>query len=96
MRIGLGAALAVSIPFAVIFMILLYALIKSLRQKVSTGVAGMIGLIGVADTEIHHSGRVKVRGEYWSACSDAPIVAGKAVRVLSVNDLNLKVEEFKG
>jgi membrane-bound serine protease (ClpP class) len=96
MRIGLGAALAVSIPFAVIFMILLYALIKSLRQKVSTGVAGMIGLIGVADTEIHHSGRVKVRGEYWSACSDAPIVAGKAVRVLSVNDLNLEVEEFKG
>jgi membrane-bound serine protease (ClpP class) len=96
MRIGLGAALAVSIPFAVIFMILLYALIKSLRQKVSTGAEGMIGQIGVADTEIHHTGRVKLRGEYWSACSDAPIVAGKAIRVLSVNDLNLKVEEIRG
>jgi len=96
MRIGLGAALAVSIPFAVIFMILLYALIKSMRQKVSTGAAGMIGLIGVADTEIHGTGRVKLRGEYWSASSDSPIDAGKAIRVISVNDLSLKVEEVRG
>ncbi len=96
MRIGLGTALAVSIPFAVIFMILLFVLLKSLRQKVYTGVAGMIGLIGVADTEIHTTGRVKVRGEYWAACSDSPIAAGKSVKVLSVIDLNLKVEEAGG
>jgi membrane-bound serine protease (ClpP class) len=96
MRIGFGAALAVSIPFAVIFMILLYALIKSMRQKVYTGAAGMIGLIGVADTEIHQTGRVRLRGEYWSASSDAPIIAGRQIRVLSVNDLNLKVEEVRG
>jgi len=95
-RIGLGTALAVALPFAVIFMILLFVLLKSLRQKVSTGVAGMIELVGVADTEIHITGRVKVRGEYWTASSDSPIPAGRSVRILSVNDLTLKVEEFRG
>ncbi len=96
MRISLGAALAVSLPFAAIFMILLFIVLRSLRQRVSTGEAGMLGLVGVADTEVSASGRVKVRGEYWSARSDSPIAAGKAVKVLSVNNLTLKVEEIKG
>ncbi len=96
MRIGLGAALAVTLPFAAIFMLLLFMVLKSLRQRVSTGAAGMLGLIGVADTDISRSGRVKVRGEYWAASSDAPIAAGKTVKVLSVDNLTLKVEEVKG
>ena len=95
-RISLGAALAVSLPFAAIFMILLFIVLKSLRQKVSTGEAGMLGLVGVADTEIAGSGRVKVRGEYWSARSDSPIAEGKSVRIVSIENLTIKVEEVKG
>ncbi len=96
MRIGLSAALAVTLPFAAVFMLLLFLVLKSLRQKVSTGMEGMLGLVGTADTEIGSTGRVKVRGEYWTARSDAPIAAGKAIKVLSVDNLTLKVEEDKG
>jgi membrane-bound serine protease (ClpP class) len=92
-RIGFYTALALALPFATIFMILLVALFRSLRQKVATGNQGMIGLIGIADSDIHRGGRARVRGEYWQAKSSAPISAGKTVRVLAVEDLTLKVEE---
>jgi membrane-bound serine protease (ClpP class) len=94
-RIGLSAALAVSLPFAVIFLFLLFALVKSYRQKVATGDQAMIGLAGVADSEINRTGRVKVRGEYWSAHAVSPIAAGKTVRVVGIEDLKLRVEEVK-
>jgi membrane-bound serine protease (ClpP class) len=92
-RIGLFMALALALPFAAIFLILLIALFKSLRQKVATGDQGMIGLVGIADSDIHQTGRLRVRGEYWTACSASPIAAGKAVKVVAVENLKLKVEE---
>ncbi len=94
-RIGLWTALAMALPFATIFLILLIALFKSFRQKVATGNQGMIGLVGIAENDISKNGRVKVRGEYWAARSDSPISAGKAVKVLAVEDLMLRVEEIR-
>lgn len=94
-RIGLYTALGLALPFAVIFMILLFALFRSYTQKVSTGDQGMIGLIGIADSDIFQSGRVKVRGEYWTARSASPIAAGKAVTIVAIENLTLKVEEAK-
>jgi membrane-bound serine protease (ClpP class) len=95
MRIGLWTALSLALPFAAIFMILLLALIKSLRQKAATGNEGMIGLIGVADGDIGSSGRVRIHGEYWAAYSSLPISAGKNVKVLAIENLRLKVEEVQ-
>ncbi len=94
-RIGIYTALALTLPFAAILIILMIALLRSLRQKVATGDQGMVGLIGVADSEIGRNGRVKVRGEYWTAHSSSPIAAGRAVRVLAVKNLALQVEEVK-
>jgi membrane-bound serine protease (ClpP class) len=94
-RIGLHTALALALPFAAIFLVLMFALFRSYRQKVSTGEQGMIGLIGIADGDIDPSGRVKVRGEYWFANSAFPITAGKKVKILAIENLELKVEEIK-
>jgi membrane-bound serine protease (ClpP class) len=94
-RIGLSTALSVALPFAVIFIILLIALLKSMRQRALTGSDGMVGLTGAADSDIHHRGRVKVRGEYWAASSDRPIEAGKTVRVVSIENLAVRVEEVR-
>ena len=91
-RIGLATALSVALPFAVIFLILLIALFKSLRQKVSTGNEGMVGLVGIAETEIHRQGFVRVRGEYWSAFADTVIAPGQPVRVVAVDNLTVRVE----
>ena len=95
MRIGLTTALSVALPFAAIFLILLFALIKSLRQGVATGTDGMVGLVGVADSEVFRQGRVRVRGEYWAAHSTNLIAAGRPVRVVAVKDLTLHVEEVR-
>jgi membrane-bound serine protease (ClpP class) len=92
-RIGLYTALALALPFAAIFLILMFALVRSYRQKIFTGDQGMIGLVGTAENDIHNSGRVKVRGEYWFAQSASPIAAGKTVRVVAIDNLKLKVEE---
>ena len=92
-RIGLYTALSLALPFAAILLILIIALFRSLRQQVATGNQGMIGLIGVADSDLNKNGRVKIRGEYWTARSSSPISAGKTVKVLSVDDLTLYVEE---
>lgn len=92
-RIGLATAVALALPFAVIFMILLVALVRSYRQKSPTGEQGMIGLAGVADSDIDGEGRVRVRGEYWKARAAAPIKAGRRIRVVDVDNLTLKVEE---
>ncbi|MBZ5496869.1 MAG: nodulation protein NfeD [Acidobacteriia bacterium] len=94
-RIGIATALSAALPFAVIFIILLFALIQSYRQKASTGSAGMIGLVGVADSEVFASGRVRVRGEYWQAQSSVPIAAGRPVRIVGIENLMLKVEEVQ-
>jgi len=94
-RIGLWTALAAALPFSVLFLILLVALLKSLRQKVATGSDGMIGLIGVADSDIDRQGRVLVRGEYWAAQSKTPIPSGSSVRIVGVDNLKLQVEEFR-
>ncbi len=93
-RIGLWTALALTLPFATIVMILIVALLRSFKQKVATGNQGMIGLVGVAENDIGRSGRVKVRGEYWTARSASPISAGKEVKVVAVEDLTLQVEEI--
>ena len=94
-RIGVYTALALTLPFAAILLILFIALFRSLTQKVSTGNQGMVGLVGVADSEIDRNGRVKVRGEYWTAHSSTSIAAGKEVKILAVKDLVLQVEEVK-
>jgi membrane-bound serine protease (ClpP class) len=93
LKIGFGTAISVALPFAVIFIILLVALLKSLRERVTTGEAGMVGLVGVSDNEIHGSGRVRIRGEYWAARSPIPIPPGREVRVVGIKDLILDVEE---
>jgi membrane-bound serine protease (ClpP class) len=83
-RIGLKTAILAGLPFALIFTILLVALFRSLNQKVSTGNEGMVGLTGIADNDIDSKGRVRIRGEYWTACSDSPIA-----------NLTLRVEEVR-
>jgi membrane-bound serine protease (ClpP class) len=94
-RIGWFTALSLALPFAAIFLIILVALLRSYKQKATTGDEGMVGLIGVADTDIGETGRVRIRGEYWTARASSPVPAGKTVRVLTIEYLTLIVEEVK-
>src|SRR5215510_3005709 len=87
-----GLVLAVVIPFALILIVMVRLALRARETRVSTGLAGMIGLKGRAETMIAPEGRVFVRGELWRARSQTKIAAGENVRVLGVEGLTLEVD----
>ena len=93
MRIHLSTALAVALPFGAITMFLVSMVIKARRNKVVTGVEGMIGEFGIAQTALEPEGQVLVRGEYWDAVAPSSIPAGAHIRVNGVAGLKLRVEQ---
>ncbi|HJZ69037.1 MAG TPA: nodulation protein NfeD [Blastocatellia bacterium] len=96
LRLPLKLVLAVVIPFGVIFTFVLRLAIRARGAKVATGVSGMIGLTGRAETAIAPEGTVFVRGELWKARSEMNIAPKQLVTVTGVDGLTLEVEEEKG
>jgi membrane-bound serine protease (ClpP class) len=92
MRVHLLTALAVSIPLGVITVFLMSIAVKARANKVVTGSQGLIGEIGLAQTELSPQGKVFVHGELWDAFSSAHIVSGQAVIVRQVDGLRLRVD----
>jgi len=92
MRLPLGLVLSVVVPFGLILMMLLRLAYQARHAKVNTGIAGMIGLVGRAQTAISGAGTVFVRGELWRARSRTKIEPGEPVQVVGLNGLTLEVE----
>ena len=92
MRVKLITALAVSIPVGVITVLLMSIALKARHNKIVTGVEGLVGEVGVAQTALSPRGKVFVHGEIWDASSRAPINAGQSVVVRKVDGLELEVE----
>lgn len=90
--IALSTALSVALPFALITVFLLRLVIRARGAKVATGISGMVGELGRAETAISPEGKVYVHGELWDACSSQPIPAGAAIRVKSLTGMTLTVE----
>ena len=67
--------------------------VRAQMRKVLTGGEGMIGAVGETASEVFGRGKVIIRGEYWDACSKAPIGKGRPVKVVRVNGLKIEVEE---
>lgn len=95
LRLPLSLVLAVIVPFAVILIFMLKLAVRARRMKVTTGMAGMIGLHGRAQTAIAPEGTVFVRGELWRARSLMRIASGEGVRVTDIDGLTLNVEAEK-
>lgn len=79
---------------ALLFIITVTLAVRVHREKVDTGKEGMLGLEGEAKTDVHASGQVFVRGEYWNAWSDEPVRKGERVKIESVEGLKLKVRKM--
>ncbi len=91
-RIRLSTALSVTLPLAAIIIILMRFALAAQRRKAVTGEAGMIGAVGVAQTDLDPEGKVMVRGEIWDACAQGKILKGTRVRVRGLDGLTLLVE----
>jgi membrane-bound serine protease (ClpP class) len=95
----LKPSLHVIIPLAVglslIFLFLLFLVVRAHARKAYTGKEGMVGETGTAQTDIGAEGKVFVHGELWNAESDEPIPRGSRVRVARVLDsLKIRVDKL--
>lgn len=80
---GIGTALC--------FFIIIGAVIRAQRRKITTGKEGIIGEIAIAKTKISKEGLVFAQGEIWNAIGEEVIEAGEKVKVVGMEGLKLKV-----
>jgi membrane-bound serine protease (ClpP class) len=92
--VSVGVALAGTIPFAVLAVVLMRLVLRSRQWKSATGKEELIGSQGIAMAQLAAGavGMVRVHGELWRAESSRPVQEGETVRVLRVEGLKLYVE----
>ncbi len=95
LKLSMSLVLAFTLTTALFIVVGLTLVIRSHRKKPTTGIEGMVGERGIASTDIHITGKVKVHGEIWSASSSEPLKAGDPVIVLGVERMILKVGAVK-
>jgi membrane-bound serine protease (ClpP class) len=92
--VSLGTALAVTLPFAALTVLLMRLVLRSRKWKQVTGREEMIGAQGVVVEPVSngHDGMIRIHGELWRASSAQPVAEGESVRVLRIDGLKLYVE----
>jgi membrane-bound serine protease (ClpP class) len=92
--VSVGVALAATVPFAVLAVVLMRLVLRSRQWKTATGKEELIGLQGVAMAQLSAGavGLVRVHGELWRAESSRPVEEGETVRILRIEGLKLYVE----
>ena len=92
--VSIGVALAGTVPFGILAVVLMRLVLRSRQWKTATGKEELIGSHGVAVAQLPAGGvgMVRVHGELWSAESAQPVQEGETVRVLRVEGLKLYVE----
>ena len=81
------------VVFAGFTLALVRLVLQAQRRRAATGVEGMVGREGVADTDLDPWGWVLVQGERWRARAGERVARGETVEVLSVKGLELKVRK---
>jgi len=104
---GTPAFFQVSVPLVVgtgvfiagLFLVVVTLAVRAQRRRVTVGSEALIGLIGVARTELSPAGTVLVGGELWSAQLEDRSMAlakGDEVEVIAVEGLRLQVRPRGG
>ena len=97
---GFGVSLAVIAPVVIgvsgIILFLVSLVIRAHRQPVKAGMPVLIGLEGIAETDLSPSGQVFVHGEIWNAVAPQPIRKGEPIKVTGAEGLTLRVARAAG
>lgn len=93
MKLSFAVVLPAAIITALFFTLTFYLAFKAYKRKPVTGSEGLVGMEGIAKTDIYKDGTVFVHGELWMAWSDEPIKEGASIVVEKVEGLKLKVKE---
>lgn len=94
MKLSLFVILPAVITTALFFTITIGLALKAYQRRPVTGSEGLIGLEGIADSDITKGGgMVLLHGERWAAHSDDSISKGERVAVVAVSGLKVKVSK---
>jgi membrane-bound serine protease (ClpP class) len=93
LRMSWSAVLPAVVTMAVGTLLLVRLIVQAQRRRPVTGVAGMLGARGVADTELQPEGWVLLMGERWRGVADSPLPAGAPVQVTAVDGLRVRVKK---
>lgn len=86
--------IAITVITSAFFIFIVAMVRKTLLQRPVSGGEGMVGLEGIARTELAPEGTVSIEGELWNARSEGDIIAeGEKVKVLSVKGLRVLVKK---
>jgi membrane-bound serine protease (ClpP class) len=95
LRVSLSVILPGAIGTALFFALAVGLSVRAQRRRPTTGMQGMVGETGEVIEALTPRGKVKVRGEIWTAqTSNLHIPVGTLVRVNSVKQLTLNVEPY--
>jgi membrane-bound serine protease (ClpP class) len=94
LRPSLKFIIPVAVGLSLIFLFLIFIAVRALANRVHTGKEGMVGEIGVAQSDLTPKGKVFVHGEIWDAEADQEIPRGEDVKVVAVLK-NLKIKVTK-
>jgi membrane-bound serine protease (ClpP class) len=91
---SLAFIIPVAVGFSLIALFLVTLVFRAHRRKVTTGKQGLIGEMGVAQTDLTPEGKVFVHGEIWNAEASETLPKGTRVTVTGVGEhLNIKVKK---
>lgn len=94
LRPSLRFIVPMAVGLSIIFIFLVFLVIRAHTRRVHTGREGLIGEVGIARTDLSPEGKVFVHGEIWNAETTNFIPKGSRVRVVAVLDgLKVRVEK---
>jgi membrane-bound serine protease (ClpP class) len=92
LRPSLKFIIPVAVGLSLIFIFLIVIAIRAQMNRVHTGREGLVGEIGMAQSDLKPEGKVFVHGELWNAEAEETIKKGAKIKVLEVKkNLVLKV-----
>jgi membrane-bound serine protease (ClpP class) len=91
LRVSLMTVIPATLATAAWTMTLVWLVLRSRRMRVTTGAAGLVGQVVVAETELSPEGWVKVQGERWRAVAPGGALPGDRLRVVGIEGLMLRV-----
>ena len=95
LKLPWSTIIASALLTAAFFLGIVGAGIRALRQKITSGIEGLVGSEGTAKTDLKPLGLVHVKGEEWQARAAGFVRKGARVKVVQREGLTVHVEEVK-
>ena len=95
LRPSLRLIVPIAVALSLVFLLLIFLVIRAHGRRALTGREGMVGEVGFARTDLDPEGKVFVHGELWNAEAGTLIPKGSKVKVVKALDtLKIRVEKL--